>query len=178
MAEKSEKPERLMAGVVKMSVTIPSEVHHGLSVQAAAAGRELPEQIQWILTKAALPDMNPEAAARQESAWRIVDGAVRAAQSLCREGKFSRSITLDAIRRCKADADWLSDYKAVVGEDIYRTGNPRKAINREIGFHIRRGIGGTVEMKGNKPAQEKVLGEIIQSYTPMTDFDPNRVAAR
>jgi hypothetical protein len=45
-------------------------------------------------------------------------------------------------------------------------------INDQIGFRIRAGIGG-VGGKGDdgKPKTTKVLGEIIQSYTPMADFD-------
>ena len=69
--------------------------------------------------------------------------------------------------------NWTEGYRAYVQDDIYQNGNPEKGpINREIGFRICAGIGGVVE-KGDdgRSKTTKVLGEIIQSYTPMADFD-------
>lgn len=105
--------------------------------------------------------------------WRLVDQTVAAAQQICREGKFSSSITLDAIRRCMKDPAWLDGYKVYVKDDIFKNGNPEKGpINREIGFRIRAGIGGIVEKNTDgKTKTVKVLGEIIQSYTPMAAYD-------
>lgn len=105
--------------------------------------------------------------------WRLVDQTVAAAQQICREGGFSSSITLDAIRRCMKDSTWLDGYKVYVKDDIFKNGNPEKGpINREIGFRIRAGIGGVVEKNADGKAKTvKVLGEIIQSYTPMADYD-------
>ena len=63
-----------------------------------------------------------------------------------------------------------------MGDDIYKNGNPLKGgINREIGYRVRAAIGGEV-MKDNdgKPVLAKVLGEVIQSYTPMADYDRSR----
>ena len=69
--------------------------------------------------------------------------------------------------------NWAEAYRAYVKDDIYKNGNPEKGpINREIGFRVRAGIGGFVEKgEDKKPKQTKVLGEIIQSYTPMKDFN-------
>jgi hypothetical protein len=71
------------------------------------------------------------------------------------------------------DPEWVSGYREFVQDDIYKNGNPHKGvINREIGFRIRAGIGGeTVKGPDGKNVTAKVLGEIIQSYTPMADFD-------
>ena len=113
--------------------------------------------------------------------WALVDRAVQAAQDICRANRFKSSITLDAIRDCMKDPAkldgqpyrWTDGYRAYVKDDIYKNGNPEKGpINHEIGFRIRAGIGGVVE-KGDdgKSKTTKVLGEIIQSYTPMADFD-------
>lgn len=105
--------------------------------------------------------------------WRLVDQTVAAAQQICREGGFSASITLDAIHRCMKDPAWLDGYKAYVKDDIFKSGNPEKGrINREIGFRIRAGIDGVVDKDADGKAKTvKVLGEIIQSYTPMADYD-------
>ncbi len=113
--------------------------------------------------------------------WALVDRAVQAAQDICRTNRFKSSITLDAIHDCMKDPaklvgqpySWTDGYRVYVKDDIYKNGNPEKGpINREIGFRIRAGIGGLVE-KGDdgKSKTTKVLGEIIQSYTPMADFD-------
>jgi hypothetical protein len=113
--------------------------------------------------------------------WALVDRAVQAAQDICRAGRFANSITLDAIHDCMKDPaklagqpyNWTEGYRAYVRDDIYKNGNPEKGpINREIGFRIRAGVGGRVEIgEDRKPKTTKVLGEIIQSYTPMADFD-------
>ncbi len=111
----------------------------------------------------------------------VVDRAVTAAQELCKAGRFACSIALDAIHVCLEDSalldgqpyTWGEGYRVLVGDDIYKNGNPEKGpVNREIGFRVRRGIGGIVEKDENgKPKTTKVLGEIIQSYTPIADFD-------
>ena len=81
---------------------------------------------------------------------------------------------------CRTRPNWpvgpitgLKDIGPMFKMTFYKNGNPEKGpINREIGFRIRAGIGGIVE-KGDdgKSKTTKVLGEIIQSYTPMADFD-------
>lgn len=111
--------------------------------------------------------------------WRLVERAVEEAKRICREGGFTSAITRDAIDACLADEEWRSGYREFVKDDIYKNGNPLKGlINREIGFRIRAGIGGTI-IKGDngKPAVAKVLGSIIQSYTPMQGFEKTAVEA-
>ncbi|TIP03913.1 MAG: hypothetical protein E5X17_01830 [Mesorhizobium sp.] len=117
--------------------------------------------------------MPPEEADRFKLFWWLVDETVLAAQKICRDGGFARSITLDAIHSCMNNPKWVDGYRTYVRDDIFKNGNPEKGpINREIGFRIRAGIGGVVEKTPQgKAATVKVLGEIIQSYTPMVDYD-------
>lgn len=110
--------------------------------------------------------------------WSLVDRAVAVARKRCREGKFASTITLDSFRVCMEDPAWLTDYKKIIkSEDPYRHGNPEKGpINREIGFRIRAAIGAVVDKDADgKNKTVKVLGEVIQSYTPMVSFDPEAV---
>jgi hypothetical protein len=102
--------------------------------------------------------------------------AVEVATQRCRAGLFASSITADTFHACAAEPAWAADYRAYVGDDIYKNGNPLKGgINREIGFRVRQAIGGEV-MKDDagRPVVAKVLGEVIQSYTPMADYDRSR----
>ena len=169
-----------IAPVVKLSLTLPQNIHDGLQREAKTMRRETSEHIQRILAEHAIKaELLPEEdVMRLEKTWSLVAQAVDAAQRICRNGGFSSSITLDAIRECMKDPRWVADYREVVGDDIYKNGNPRKGpVNREIGYRIRAGIGGTVEKLPNgNAAVAKVLGEIIQSYTPMKSFDPTAVA--
>ena len=160
---------------IKYTVPFTAAANGGLMLAAKAERMEPTEIIQRATIRSLIASgyIEETDADRIELFWRLVDQTVVAAQTLCREGKFSSSITLDAIRRCMADPAWLDGYKTYVRDDIFKSGNPEKGpINREIGFRIRAGIGGITE-KGpdGKAMTMKVLGEIIQSYTPMADFD-------
>lgn len=164
----------------KLSMTLHTPVYVALEKEAHGHRRDLFEHIQRILAEHVIKteSISKEEAAMIELMWQLVDQAVSAAKAICREGKFDEDITLRAIQRAKEDPTWVAGYAKYVQDDIYKNGNPRKGpINREIGFRIREGIGGTV-IKGpdGKSATKKVLGEIIQSYTPMASFDPEAVA--
>lgn len=76
-----------------------------------------------------------------------------------------------------AGAEWAAKYRFYVQDDIFKNGNPRKGpINREIGFRIRQAVGADVEKDSNgKPMMKKVLGQVIQSYTPFTSYDAGRL---
>ncbi len=167
----------------KHTVPFTSAVNAALLRAAAAERMEPTEIIQRATINSLIKHgfIEKGEADRIKLYWALVDRAVRAAQDICRAGRFKSSITLDAIRDCMEDPakldgqpySWTEGYRAYVKDDIYKNGNPEKGpINREIGFRIRAGIGGLVE-KGSdgKPKIAKVLGEIIQSYTPMADFD-------
>lgn len=165
--------------VVKLSLTLPKPIHDALKKQAQQERRELGEHLQRVLSEHVInnPDLLPESDARRlRFSWELVGQAVEAAKQICRDGKFSRSITLDAILKCMEDPNWVAKYREVVGDDIYKNGNPRKGpINREIGYRIRAGIDGLVEKVDGKPVVVKVLGQIIQSYTPMEDYSREAV---
>ncbi len=101
------------------------------------------------------------------------------ARQRCLDGRFSRAITVETFQDCAKDPVWAADYRTYVKDDIFKHGNPLKGINREIGFRIRAAIGGHVETGADgKPVLEKVLGEVIQSYTPMRSFDRKIVEAK
>lgn len=164
---------------MKLSMTIQTPVYKALETEARDHRRDFHEHIQRVLGEHVIKTKSLPAKEAEmiELMWSLVDRAVDAAKALCREGKFDEDITLRAIQRAKKDPQWIDDYGAFVQDDIYKNGNPRKGpINREIGFRIREGIGGTV-VKGpdGKSATKKVLSEIIQSYTPMSSFDPEKV---
>ena len=110
----------------------------------------------------------------------LVDQVVEAARELCRTGRFDRSLTLQAIRMCKDDPEWLSGYTGFVGGGIYERGNHLKqTINREIGRSVRAAVGAEVVTDGNgRTARVNVDGEIIQGYTPFASYDPAAVAER
>ena len=164
----------------KLSMTLPTSVYAALGREANAFRRDIYEHIQRVLAEHVIEteSLPAEEARMIELMWSLVDRTVDAAKAICREGGFNEDITLRAIERAKQDPRWIQDYATYVQDDIYKNGNPRKGpINREIGFRIREGIGATViKDSTGKSATKKVLGEIIQSYTPMASFDPEAVA--
>ncbi len=166
---------------VKLSLPLAQSIHDALKQDATRNQREVTEHIQRILAEYAIDKklIPQEDAARLQLMWRLVERAVEAAQRICRDGGFSPAITLNAIRACMEKPDWVAGYREFIQDDIYKNGNPLKGvINREIGFRIRAGIGGKVAKTADgKAATAKVLGEIIQSYTPMDAFDPKAVEA-
>jgi hypothetical protein len=168
---------------IKHTVPFTSAVNAALLRAAAAERMEPTEIIQRATINSLIKDgfIDKGEADRIKLFWALVDRAVQAAQDICRANRFKSSITLDAIHDCMKDPakldgqpyNWTDGYRAYIKDDIYKNGNPEKGpINREIGFRIRAGIGGSVE-KGDdgRPKTTKVLGEIIQSFTPMADFD-------
>ena len=110
----------------------------------------------------------------------LIDRVVDAARELCRTGRFDQSLTLQAVRMCKDDPEWLSGYTRFVGGGIHEPGNRLKQeINREIGRSVRAAVGAEVVTDGNgQPARVNVTGEIIQSYTPFASYDPTAVTER
>lgn len=160
---------------VKYTVPFTAAANHGLQKAAKAERLEPTEIIQRATIKYLIEVgyIDKNEADRFVLFWRLVDQTVATAQQICRNGGFSSSITLDSIRECMKDSAWLDGYREYVRDDIYKNGNPEKGpINREIGFRIRAGIDGITEkLPDGKAKTTKVLGEIIQSYTPMADYD-------
>jgi hypothetical protein len=167
-----------MDGSEKLSIRLDSEIHAALVRDAGENKRELGEHVQRILTEYALGrDLLSLEKARDLALFAsLVSRAVAAAIRICRDGKFGPDITLKAIEACMADPSWAADYEALVRDNPYKHGNPRKAsINKEIGYRIREAINGVVvKTAEGKPAKVAVNGAIIQSYTPMSDFDKAR----
>lgn len=171
---------------VKYTVPFTASAATALSTAAQAERKEPTEVIQratinYLIDAGYMPQ---EEGDRFKLFWWLVDQTVLAAQKICRDGGFAPSITLDAIHACMNDPKWIDGYRSYVRDDIFKHGNPEKGpLNREIGFRIRAGIGGVVQKTpGGKAATVKVLGEIIQSYTPMVDYDraafgPSKAAA-
>jgi hypothetical protein len=162
------------ATAYKYTVPFNAAANSGLLRAAKAERMEPTEIIQRATIKSLIEAgfIEKDDAERISLFWRLVDQTVTAAQELCRKGKFSSSITLDAIHICMADPKWVAGYCEYVKDDIFKNGNPEKGpINREIGFRIRSGIGGVTEKKDGKSVSTKVLGEIIQSFTPIVDYD-------
>ena len=110
----------------------------------------------------------------------LIDRVVDAARGLCRTGRFDQSLTLQAVRMCKDDPEWLSRYTRFVGGGIHEHGNHLKQkINQEIGRSVRAAVGAEVVTDGNRrPPRVNVTGEIIQSYTPFASYDPTAVTER
>ena len=111
---------------------------------------------------------------------RLVAQVVKTARELCRTGRFDSALTLNAIRRCKEDRNWLRDYSRFVGGGIYDNRNPlKRQINPDFGKKILLAVGANKLTGSNgKPIREKVPDEIIQWYTPFMNFNATAVMAR
>jgi hypothetical protein len=168
-------PDEPAATPYKYTVPFTAAANNGLLMAAKKERMEPTEIIQRATIRSLIAEgfINETDADRIKLFWRLVDQTVIAAQKICHDGGFSSSITLDAIRQCMKDPAWLEGYKLYVKDDIFKNGNPEKGpINREIGWRIRAGIDGVTEKGADGKAKTtKVLGEIIQSYTPMADYD-------
>jgi hypothetical protein len=162
----------------KHSLTLLTPVYDALKLSAQQQGIEPNELIQNLIVDHVIETKTLDAATQKHivTGRRLIAAAVEVAKQRCRDGLFEQTITLDTFRACSADPQWIADYEAYVGDNPYKHGNPRKAINREIGFGIRRAIGGEVVKSDGKPLSIKVLSEVIQSYTPMAAFDQKAVA--
>ena len=103
----------------------------------------------------------------------LVAQVVEAARHLCRTDQFSPSLTLQAIRVCKEDPEWLAAYTRFVGGDIYQPGNPlKKQINQQFGRRVKAGVGAEDQVdEHGEPVREDVDNEIVRSYTLFCSFD-------
>ena len=96
------------------------------------------------------------------------------AVELCRTGRFAPSLTLDSIRVCKDDTEWLAGYTRFVGGDINENVNPLKQhINPEFGRRVKAKVRAEYQpSKNGKPARRHVKNEIVGSCTLFRDSDP------
>ena len=75
----------------------------------------------------------------------LIDRVVDAARGLCRTGRFDQSLTLQSVRMCNDDPEWLSGYTRFVGGGIHEHGNHLKQrINQEIGRSVKAAVGAEV----------------------------------
>lgn len=159
---------------VKHTLTVQASIFEALGKSAEKRGIEINQLIVDLIVEATIRDgtLDDQTKARYRLGRSLVDRVVETAVRLCEEGKFSESITLDAIRTRTADPEWATDYRTFIENDIYKHGNPLKIINREFGSRIRAAINGLVKKDAlGKVLNVKVVGEIIQSYTPMAKYD-------
>jgi hypothetical protein len=165
---------------VKLSLRLDSRIHTAIRDDGRARGREVVEHIQRILAEYAinLKLVDTTTTTEVELFWSLVDRAVETARTICRNGGFTPDITHVTFLECMRDVRWAADYESYVKDNPYKHGNPRKSpINKEIGFRIREGIGGTVAKSSDgKPIKTAVVGSIIQSFTPMKAFDSKAVS--
>ena len=161
--------------ITKFSQSVPTSVYNALERKARQLRREPHEYIQRVLIQHVIDQqtITADEAKRLQLVWHAVDQCVETARQICRDGRFSEHITLEAIQRCAGDPSWLEVYSKCIEDDVYKHGNPLKGrINRAIGAQIRAGIGGVVKKDSEgKPVMNRVLGEVIQSYTLFEAFD-------
>lgn len=160
-----------MHSTTKLSISLNTSVSTALGTIAAKRRMDINELIQRVLTdfswsERALDQKNYK---ELKMTRELVDQAVQTALDICARDGFRSDITHEAIKVCKEDPTWVGSYRKLTGDDIYRTGNPRKGpINRQIGFRIRLATAARPRLGPNgKPENVKVTGEIIQSYTPL-----------
>ena len=154
-----------------VSVSMPAWLHSAVQQAVAADGSE----ISLTVHRALVPYLKERgflsqtAAERFDLFWRLVNHVVLKAKEIACDGQFAETITLDAIHMAMKDEWWLTGYRIYIGADIFRTGIAEKGpINREIGFRVKEALGAQVKKDANgKVMTTKVLGEIIQSYTPL-----------
>lgn len=156
----------------KLSLFLEPTALLALHEDAAAHQRDPSEHAERILLEHLInaDRIKPLPAFRKRVFWYLVDYAVCEALEMCQAGKRSRTITRDAIQACTRDPVWAAHYRFYVGDDIFKNGVEAKGeINRELGWQIKRAVGGEVEKDANgKTINQKVLGEIIQSFTPLS----------
>ncbi|WP_146259530.1 hypothetical protein [Palleronia aestuarii] len=160
-----------MINTTKPSINIHPSVYGALEKIAAKQNIDVNEVIQRALIDFTWNEraLDEEAYKELKMSRELIDQAVQVAQEICERDGFRSDITYEAIKVCKEDPEWIEKYRVIVGDDIYRNGNPRKGpINRQIGLRIRRATGAQPRLGSNgKPENVKVSGDIIQTYTPL-----------
>jgi hypothetical protein len=154
-----------------VSVSMPGWLHQAVQRAVATDGGEVSLTVHRALVPylKARGFLSQAEAERFELFWRLVNHVVLKAKEIAHDGKFPESITLAAIHMAMKDEWWVTGYQTYIGADIFRTGIAEKGpINREIGFRVKEALGAQVKKDANgKVMTAKVLGEIIQSYTPL-----------
>ena len=166
-------------GVAKHTLTLPNSVYQALKASAAKQGLEPYEVIQDLVIDHVIRagTLDKKIQAQIEAYKRAVMRAVEVAKQRLRDGAAVETLTPDTFLECAQDPKWVADYRAYIQDDLYKNGNPRKGpINREIGYRIRAATGAEVMKDPNgKAVLRKVLGNVIQSYTPFISFDASKL---
>jgi hypothetical protein len=164
---------------VKLSLRLDAAVYAAIKQEALGEKREVTEHIQRILTEHAITKklLDEAEAMKHQLMWSLIARAVETARKICREGGFESSITFKAIQACMGDKEWAGDYEKYVQDNPYKHGNPRKRqINTELGYRIKEGIGGLVlKTLNGKAAKVAVTGSVIQSFTPIENYNKSAV---
>jgi hypothetical protein len=154
-----------------VSVSLPGWLNQAVQRAVAADGGEVSltmhrALVPYLMKQGFLPQAEAD---RFDLFWRLVNHVVLKAKEIAHDYQFPETITLDAIHMAMKDEWWVTGYRTYIGADIYRTGVAEKGpINREIGFRVKEALGARVKKDANgKVMTTKVLGEIIQSYTPL-----------
>ncbi|RYF21710.1 MAG: hypothetical protein EOO77_05515 [Oxalobacteraceae bacterium] len=154
-----------------MPVTLSPAVHAALDIEASASNLRAADYatrlIEDHLAKRGLLD--EEVTEEINLARSLVDRAMHEALRIVEADEFRSSITFDTIQSVSADREWLQDYAKLVRDDPFKTGSPLKqTINQNLGYFIKKAVGGkSVVGPNGRPANVKVKGSIIQSYTPL-----------
>ncbi|MDK2756813.1 hypothetical protein [Blastomonas fulva] len=155
---------------MSISVSLRPAVNAALTAAATAENKDLTDYVTDILERHALdgPFMTEQDKSDLELLHSLTERVVETAVRLVAEGQFRDSITADSIAICEQDEKWLADYRKYVRDEPYKNGNPRKGnINPNFGYWVKKSLGAKSKMKDKKAENRKVLGSVIQSYTPL-----------
>jgi hypothetical protein len=165
--------------VAKHTLTLPNSVYTALCRSAEQQELEPSEVIQNLIIDHVIQagTLDEGAQAQLQAYRKAVGHAVEVARQRLRDGAPVETLTADTFKACADDAEWRDNYRLYVQDDIFKNGNPRKGpINREIGYRIRAAVGAEVMKDADgRPVLRKVLGSVIQSYTPFSDFDRTKL---
>ena len=98
----------------------------------------------------------------------LIDRAVAKANRLINEGGWDPHITRNTIQRCMEDSEWMRDYEAYVGGDVYAKGthnSVKHVINTKLGKAILRDVGGEAVKLGKDAVRRPMENAIVGDYT-------------
>jgi hypothetical protein len=154
-----------------LTLSFSNEVHAALLADAKKQGFDVGIYAVRIIENHLLQVpglLNHDTRTSISLARELIEQAVATAKDLVHQKGFSPSITFDAIQTVSADKQWLQNYADLVGDDPYKTGNPRKqTINQDLGYFIKKSLDARSVKVNGKPRNVKVKGSIIQSYTEL-----------
>lgn len=157
---------------MNFTVTLSDEMHEALAKSAERSRIDTNIHGARIIEDFLLAQngLVPETTKRDVLLARsLIERAIDKACTIVETDGFVSSITFDAIQSVSADKTWLDDYRTLVRDDPYKTGNPRKqTINQNLGYFIKKALGARSQTQpSGRPINVKVKGSIIQSYTPL-----------